>query len=159
MSTENNSRRLQVLGGSNYEIADGQSDIRGWDVKDAQGRYLGEVDELLFDAQSRKVRYLILDLNENELNIYDREILIPIGIAQLHEEGDEIILPNITEEQLKSLPDYDDDIEMNNEMEHRIRSVFSGAGAVPVTTTMIDDSFYGHPSYNDDVLYRRRRGL
>ncbi len=44
MATENNRQtRLQKLSGSDFEITDGQPDIRGWDVKDASGKQFGEV--------------------------------------------------------------------------------------------------------------------
>ena len=69
-------RRLQELGESDFEIVDGQPDIRGWEVKDAQGRDIGEVEELIFDARTRKVRYMVVDLEDNEeLDLEDREVL------------------------------------------------------------------------------------
>jgi len=55
--TDNN--RLQELGGSDYKIAEGEDNIKGWDVKDAQDHNLGDVDELIFDMESLKVRYLV----------------------------------------------------------------------------------------------------
>lgn len=55
MTTENNRKtRLQKLKGSDFEIMDGQPDIYGWDVLDSSGKQLGEVDELIFDYESRK---------------------------------------------------------------------------------------------------------
>jgi len=111
MATKTNSRdrRLQELGGSDYEIADGEPDIRGWDVKDANGQRIGEVDELIFDVQSRKVRYMVVDLDNNDLDLDDRDVLVPIGLAQLKDDGDDVILNNITADQLRALPEYDDD--------------------------------------------------
>src|SRR5215217_5292531 len=102
MATDNNSRnrRLQELRGSDYENADGEPDIRGWDVKDASGRRIGEVDELIFDVQSRKVRYMVIDLDKNDLDLDDRDVLVPIGFAQLKDNGDDVILNNITADQL-----------------------------------------------------------
>lgn len=43
--------RLAHLGElDDCEIADGEPDIRGWDVKGADGRMLGEVADLLVDT-------------------------------------------------------------------------------------------------------------
>ena len=82
---------LSELGGSDYEIRDGEPDIKGWDVKNEHGQKLGEVDELLFDPQSRKVRYIILDLADNELGVdVDRKVLIPIGIAKIYNSAGEM---------------------------------------------------------------------
>src|SRR5438067_805119 len=84
----NEGNRLQELGGSNYEIIDGEPNIKGWDVKNARGEKIGEVDELLFDPQSRSVRYLVVDLDDNELDLEsdDRKVLIPIGLAELYRD-------------------------------------------------------------------------
>ena len=85
MATNDNAgKRLQRLQHSNYEIADGEPDIRGWDVKDAAGKTIGEVDELIFDVQSRKVRYMVVDLDENDFDLDKRDVLIPIGLGELH---------------------------------------------------------------------------
>jgi hypothetical protein len=44
--------RLSEL--SSYKVADGEPDIRGWDVRTISGRQLGEVAELLVDTEARK---------------------------------------------------------------------------------------------------------
>src|SRR5436190_14030075 len=81
--------RLEELGDSNYEIADGEPNIKGWDVQNAEGQKIGEVDELLFDPYSRKVRYLIVDLDNNKLDIGEhKKVLIPIGVAEIGGKGD-----------------------------------------------------------------------
>lgn len=84
---ENNYSQLRELSGSDFEIVDGEPNIIGWDVKNGEGTKIGDVDDLLFDPQSRKVRYLLVDLDSNYLNLTDgRTVLIPIGIAELHGE-------------------------------------------------------------------------
>lgn len=84
---ENKYNHLEELGGSDYEIVDGEPNIKGWDVKTEQGEKIGEVDELLFDPQSRKVRYIIVDLNDNVLSLdEDKKVLVPIGVAQLYSD-------------------------------------------------------------------------
>ncbi|HEX9940789.1 MAG TPA: PRC-barrel domain-containing protein [Thermoanaerobaculia bacterium] len=47
----------------NYRIAEGDPDVRGWEVLGADSRKIGEVDDLLVDTQALRVRYLdvILD--------------------------------------------------------------------------------------------------
>lgn len=152
-SNENNSRRLQELNGSHYEIAKGEDDITGWDVKDGQGNKLGDVDDLIFDEGSLKVRYLILDLDDNDdLGLEDRKVLIPIGMAQLDEEDDDVILPNITTEHLRSLPDYDKD-NLTSDFETQTYSTIAAGTAV----TGIGADFYNNEHFNEDNLYRNRR--
>jgi uncharacterized protein (TIGR02271 family) len=150
----NGNNRLQELGDSDFKIIEGQPDIKGWTVKDGMGRTIGEVDELLFDPQSRQVRYIVLDMDDNELDLDDRDVLIPIGLAELDERDDDVILPNVTTEQLRSLPEYDDDY-FSEDIEAQVRTVFSGAGAAGAVTGA---SFYDHDHFKENNLYRRRQG-
>lgn len=158
MANDNNNKRLQELGGSDYEIAEGQPDIRGWDVKDANGKRIGEVDELIFDVQSLKVRYMVLDLEGNVLDLEARDVLVPIGVAQLHDEDDDVILSGVTAQQLQSLPEYDED-SLTGDVENNIRSVFAGVGGAAVTGAALSsgDDFYNHEHFNEDNLYRNRK--
>ncbi len=157
MATENNRQtRLQKLSGSDFEIADGQPDIRGWDVKDVSGKQLGEVDELIFDYESRKVRYLVLDLKDNEYDLEDRDVLVPIGIAELHEEDDDVILSGVSADQLRNLPEYDED-RFDTEHETSVRNVFGGLGGAALAGgSSKGDDFYNHDHFNEDNLYRNR---
>ncbi|OCK51280.1 hypothetical protein BA768_17125 [Chryseobacterium sp. CBo1] len=84
---QNKYTHLVELGGSDYEIVDGEPDIRGWDVKNRSGIKIGEVDELLFNPDSCKVRYMVVDVDKNELNIEQKKILVPIGTAVLYNDG------------------------------------------------------------------------
>ena len=164
MSNENKNKRLQELGGSDFEIADGQHDIRGWDVKDANGKKIGEVDELIFDIQTHKVRYIVLDMDDNDFDLDDREVLVPIGIAQLQDKGDDVILPGVTAEHLRSLPEYEEG-NISADVENKIRNAFAGVGGAALTgaaltsgTANTDDSdFYNHDHFNEDNLYRNRK--
>lgn len=155
MSIENTSKRLQELSKSNYEIADGQPDIRGWDVKDANDKKIGEVDELIFDEQSRKVRYIVLDLEGNVLDLDAHDVLVPIGIAQLHDKGDDVILPGVTADQLRSLPEYDKE-SITGDLENKIRTIFGGIGGAALASGTGDNDFYNHEHFNDDNVYGRR---
>jgi hypothetical protein len=87
---EYNNNHLQELSDSDYEIVDGEPDITGWEVINEQGEKIGDVDNLLFDPESRKVRYLIVDLDDNELDLdTDKKVLIPIGVADLQQDDDD----------------------------------------------------------------------
>lgn len=154
-------RRLQELKRSDFDIVDGEPDIRGWDVKNAQGKKIGEVEELIVDAQQKKVRYMVVDLDDNELDIDDdREVLIPIGLAQLHKEDDDVILPNVQVAQLGNLPDYDED-SLDETVEQQVCSVFGRTNdsmgiTTGATTEQHHPDFYKHDYFNDDNLYKDR---
>ena len=151
----NKSYHLQELGGSNYKIEEGQDNIKGWNVKDGQGNDLGDVDELLFDDQSLKVRYLILDVDKNkDLGLEDRKVLIPIGMAILDEKDDNVLLSNISVEQIRTMPDYDKD-NLNEDYEFRN---YSSLTEIPsaATGTVLASDLYKNSHFNDDNLYRNR---
>jgi stress response protein YsnF len=156
-NTDNN--RLEELGGSDYEMVDGQPNIKGWEVKNAQGEVIGDVEELLFNPASRKVRYMIVDTDANDLHLNARKVLIPIGLAELHENDDDVIVPNVTADQLNALPDYDGS-QMTADTERSIVSTFEGYGvagyAAGAYTNTPDDDFYKHEQFNHNRLYNRR---
>jgi hypothetical protein len=155
--------RLVELKGSGYEIAKGEPDIRGWDVKDVQGRTFGTVDELLFDKESRKVRYIILDLKGNLLHLELRKVLIPIGLAELHEERDDVVLTEVTAAHLSELPSYKKGT-LTIGAERSVRNTFAalGAGALGAvsghdTSDNDQTNFYEHHHFNQENLYNKRQ--
>lgn len=152
--------RLHELHGSGYEIVDGQPDVEGWSIRDAEGRRIGEVDDLLFDPELQKVRYVVADLRRNDLDFEKRQVLIPIGIAEIHEKNDELILPGIAAWQIRALPTYHSDAVTDTD-EQDIFTVFSSASAGAVTgPAMLQQQsadFYERSQYDHDNLYRQRR--
>ncbi|HWI90326.1 MAG TPA: PRC-barrel domain-containing protein [Flavisolibacter sp.] len=150
-------RRLQELDRSDFEIVQGEPDIRGWDVRNSRGQKIGEVEELIVDAQQKKVRYMVVDLDDNELKLDHKKVLVPIGLAQLHEKDDDVILPNVQGEHFTSLPAYDKN-SLTPEVERRICSTF-GRNNDTLGTTNSDEhhpEFYKHDYFNDDNLYKHR---
>jgi len=129
----NETNRLQELGGSDYEIVDNQPNIKGWTVKNPQGETIGEVDELIFDVQSRKVRYMVVDLEGSVLDLEPRDVLVPIGLAELDEDDDDVILPNVTVDQLRALPVYEKG-RITRDTENSVRNIFGGLGAAAGAT-------------------------
>ena len=147
-------RRLQELDRSDFEIVKGEPDIRGWDVKNSDGKKIGEVEDLIVDAQQKKVRYMIVDLDDNELKLDHRKVLVPIGMAELHEKDDDVILPNVQAEHFRSLPEYD----KNNLTPEVERSICSTLGRTTEVTNTGEHhpDFYKHDYFNDDNLYKHR---
>ena len=165
-------RRLQELDHSDFGIVDGEPDIRGWDVKLSSGQKVGEVEDLIIDAQKRKVRYMIVDLDDNKLDLKEDKVLIPIGLANLDQNDDDVILPNITVEQLRGLPAYDSD-HFDENIEHLTCTTLGrNEGNTSSSNTALshtdneqrrkarinehDDNFYQNDYFNDDNLYKNR---
>lgn len=153
-STDNttDASRLIALGGSDYEMADGQPNIKGWDVFDLQHKKVGEVQELLFNPASRRVRYMIVDLKRNDFNLAPRLVAIPVGVAELHEHNDEVILPEVNAVHLTTLPTYDKDHPLTYDREVAIRNSF----VVPHATVIQGADFYEHEHFDQNKFYGRR---
>ena len=98
---------LKELGKSDYEIANGHSDIRGWVVKNEFGKILGKVNDLIFDTKAKSVKYLILDLDGNELYMQVRKVLLPLDITEFDEVYKNVIYPGLMANELSSLPTYE----------------------------------------------------
>lgn len=150
-------RRLQELDHSDFEIVKGEPDIRGWDVKNSTGEKIGEVEDLIVDAQQKKVRYMVVDLDDNELKLDHRKVLVPIGMAELDEKEDDVILPQVQAEHFRNLPAYKRD-ELTPDIERQICSTFGRSGDDIKSSDVGEHhaDFYKHDYFNDDNLYRHR---
>ena len=149
--------RLQNLKDSDYEVATGEPDIRGWDVRDQTGKHLGEVEDLIFDPQARKVRYMVVEVDKNYDTNSNRNVLVPIGLAELHKTDNDAFLPGITPEQLAALPQYNGTV--TSDIENNIRNVLAGAGGAALLTGTADNAsdFYNHEHFNEDNLFKNRK--
>ena len=155
----NKVKRLQELRGSGYEVAKGQPDIRGWEVRDPNGQLIGKVHELIFDSRANKVRYMIINVNDSkELQLEKRTVMVPIGLAVLEPKNDDVILPNVTPFQLRALPKYHKD-DLGTKAERAISTVFGRTDTkVPATDTDedLDENFYNNEMFNENNMYSRR---
>jgi hypothetical protein len=172
---ENEYSHLEELSGSDYEIVDGEPDITGWDVKNEHGQRIGEVEDLLFDPQSRSVRYLVVDLDDNEIDLDDEKtVLVPIGLAELHSadetdddndndnsiynadyDGDVVIIPGVTVEMLSALPDYEKG-KLTPGTESSIRTIFEGSSTAGTYNAIADydkETFYDHDHFDKNKFY------
>jgi len=155
MAIENTdeNRLLEELDRSDYEIAEGEPDVQGWHIKDTRGSKIGKVHDLLFNPATRKVRYLIADLEARVFGVQNRKVLIPIGLAELHLTDDEVYLPAITIAQLAAAPDYIRE-SFKPEDEITVRNAF--ADDIDIQQSWDEQTFYEHDHYNERNFYGRR---
>ncbi len=138
---------------SDFEIADGEPDIKGWDVRTSDGRKIGEVDDLLVDERLMKVRYIEVkvesEISENhELRDY---LLVPIGAARLHENDDDVIV-NLESTQVQRLPRHQRR-DLSREYEE---SLLTGFGRSSDFTSAAGD-FYTGDHFHEHRLFEGRR--
>lgn len=115
---------------------------------------------------------MVVDLDDNEINLNHRKVLIPIGLAELDRDQDDVLMPNVSPQQLGELPDYDKN-DLTADVERRICSTLErpGRSVSSVDTTResskkrsaevrpsdeVDPEFYRHENYNLDNLYKNR---
>jgi hypothetical protein len=160
-------RHLDEL--DDFEIADGEPDIRGWDVKGADGRTLGEVADLLVDTGAMKARYIEVKLAEDvaeearrpgdDLNPRSeplRHVLVPIGTARLDDENDEVLLGSRAAE-IAGLPAYRRGKLSRDYESEVLRCYDSGPGGARGRGTESD--FYSDHRFDDTSFFgTRRRG-
>lgn len=163
---ENKTDRLRELSGSDFEIADHQPDIKGWEVFDASGDYIGDVEDLIFDTESLKVRYIITNLEDLEnlsIGVHssdDKKVLIPIGLLSLNESDNEVILTEALAANVGFLPIYARG-EITPAQEVQIRDVLTGNLASNVTGevyTQHPEGFYDHTHFDDKGYQRYQTG-
>lgn len=89
-----------------FEVADGDPDVRGWSVMSADGKKIGRVDQLLVDTGAMKVRYLDVDLRDGMGDGSDRHALVPIGYAQLDRGTQTVRTTALRASECAAIPSY-----------------------------------------------------
>lgn len=144
-------RLIRLVELKDFGIAEGDNDIRGWEVKTADGKTIGKVDELIVDPVERRVRYMDVKVMKDVLGTHvDRHVLVPIGTARLNEDGNNVLVERLPARGLAGVPPYTPG-PISRDYETSLREYY-GASAV-------DDSvnYYGHEMYDDRGIRGGRR--
>ena len=155
---------LQELRSSGFEMVKGEPDIRGWKVLNSDKVTIGKIKELLFDVYSKKVRYIIMELDGKPLNLLSREVIIPVGLAELDPTENVVYLPDVTVGHLATLPEYKKG-KVTFKTEREIRDVFMPDNSraadrladFEATNNPEREAFYNNEFYDETRLLKRRR--
>ncbi|MEX0968688.1 MAG: PRC-barrel domain-containing protein [Bacteroidia bacterium] len=151
---EHNLFRLRTL--TDYEVAENDPDVRDWPLIDENGNEFGNIEELIVDPKLMKVRYLDVKIDEAHAGeSFGKNMLIPVGLAVIHEDEDKVEVPEISRELLLRAPRYGEPgAKINRNYELEIRRHFEpGTTQAPAQTT----EFYSHRHFEEDRFYRNRR--
>ena len=89
-----------------FKVAEGDPDIRGWDVRASDGQNIGKVTDLVIDTLTMKVRYLEAKLQQvADTSAKDRTVLIAINTARLDDHENDVLLVQ-TASEARQLPSY-----------------------------------------------------
>jgi hypothetical protein len=125
MATNDMDRVVPLGQLDDFKVAEGEPDVRGWEVLASDGRKIGEVDELLVDTAAMKVRYLDVDVDDGMIaGGADRHVLIPIGYARLDEDSDRVMVDALASADLGGVPSYDQG-PLTRDFETSVRESFS----------------------------------
>ena len=146
---------------NDFEVAEGYPDIRGWRVASTDGHEVGKVHDLLIDVDQMRTRYLDVRLTkELAASPGDRDVLVPIGTAQVVEGKDVVRVP-LTAERFGLLPVYDHG-RLTRTHELEVRRHFSlgeaaAAAAAGTAATTAARDFYDDEGYDDRRFFGKRR--
>jgi uncharacterized protein (TIGR02271 family) len=130
MKDEGMDRVVPLSQAGDFEVAEGEPDIRGWEVRSSDGRTIGRVDELLVDTGALKVRYLDV---EGERGLVARDgghFLVPVGFARLDAGGHRVTVDSLASSELRNLPPYDRQ-PLTRDFLDSVDARFHGAGTRP----------------------------
>jgi photosynthetic reaction center H subunit len=139
--------RLEDL--KDFQVAEGDPDIRGWDVRTPDGKKIGKVEELIVDPAERRARYMELKVDHDALGIDDdRNILVPIGTARTREDRHDVLIERLPAGGLLGAPVYRGG-PISRDYESSLREYY-GATAASSTEEYYKDDLY------DEARFRSR---
>lgn len=101
------------------EIFDG-NDIKNFDVY-ADDNRVGTVVNILVDENDGRFRYFIIDTG---FWIFGKQVLLPVGLARLDYDNKHLFVSKLTKEQVKKLPQFSEDLAIDNDYEEQVRGVY-----------------------------------
>ena len=137
---------VRLSDAKNFDVAHGDQDIRGWEVRTPDDRKIGKVEELIVDTVERRVRYLDVKVDRKALSIdEDRRVLVPISAVSLRGDGKDVLLERLPVQGLAGVPEYRGG-DITPDYEASLRNYYGATGA--------PGEIY-HDPYNDREVQNR----
>ncbi len=154
---------------SDYGVASGYNDVRGWDVFDADNRKIGEVDGLLASKLAERVVYLDVEVDEDLITAGradldttantaihefenadgDDHIIIPIGLVNFNEAAKNVHAPQITHATFAKANRFSKRADFDRNYEVDIYRLYTPDETVVVTPE--GDTFYDQPHFQNPM--------
>lgn len=155
--------RLEELGSQDIAEIDAEFDLRNFKVLDVNKDEIGRVLELLYDVQSKKLRYLVIELQSEDTDQNLRQILAPIGTVEPHEDENYLYIPALNDELINALPDYEKG-HVNPGVENMVRLAYAGedllaegSGLTGNDVLNDEEAFYNHLHFDLDKLFGKKQ--
>ncbi|MGG6265564.1 PRC-barrel domain-containing protein [Leptolyngbya sp. AN03gr2] len=152
---------------SDYKESFAGHDIKNFGVYADYDDKVGTVKNVLVDEDTGKFRYFIVDTGFWFLG---KEVLLPVGFAQVDYEDKRVVVPGLTKQQVENLPEFSEDLRIDDDYEERVRTIYSplaptdpiGGTGYPLPGPGIYDrypTFYGATGsfrdYENQLIARR----
>ncbi len=157
---------------SDYKVASDYHDVRGWDVIDAENRYVGKVTNLLVNKQAERVVYLDVEVDKSLIeagyetykipaskgvhgflnNDGDDHLIIPIGMATLNVEEEKVLTDQIDSSTFAKARRFSSGSTIDHDYELALFRHFNSDNATDLA--IIDDDFYKRNEF-DNSLHRK----
>ncbi len=164
-----NNRDLEYLDEmSDYGVADGYSDVRGWDVLDADNRKIGEVEGLLASRAAKRVVYLDVEVDEDLITAGradidtsanpethefenadgDDHIIIPIGMVNFNEHANNVHASQIKHATFAKANRLGKRAEFDRAYEVEVYQLYAPEGTA---IAVEDGTFYDQPHFRNPM--------
>jgi hypothetical protein len=142
--------RLSDLG--KWDVADGEPDIRGWEVRTVGGRELGKIKELLVDPDAGEVVMLDVDLSGSH-----QHALVPLRIVEIDRSRRVVRMDSsdLTPEEREAVAAAEGSSAVSNEQPARERK-WADAGRVKYPSHGDEEVIVDRRPVVEEVVVRRR---
>ncbi|CAM3984199.1 PRC-barrel domain-containing protein [Flavobacterium antarcticum] len=149
---------------SDYKVADDYADVRGWDVKDVDGRVVGKVDDFLVSKSAERVVYLDIEVDTSIIevghDVYgkssdgiheflnkdgENHLIIPIGMVTISRDRKDVITTEINHETFAKTKRFAKGFLVNTQYE--VASYNSYRKQPDGSQIMFDDNFYNRQDF------------
>lgn len=157
---------------SDYKVAENYSDVRGWDVKDANNRTIGKVDHLLVNKTAERVVYLDVEVDESIIeeghNTYqdlvsggvhgflneegEDHLTIPIGMAVIDEKNKLVNTNQIDSSTFAKAKRFRKGDTIDFEYELNLVRLYRGDNTIYSSNSV--EEFYAHEEFNNPFHHR-----
>ncbi len=164
---ENNKNLYYLDELSDYKVASDDSDVRGWEVKDADNRTIGKVDRLLANKESERVVYLEVEVDKSVIEdgheVYNKSanegahefvnkegenhLIIPIGMVNLDEENKLVISDTINHSTFSKTKRFSKGAKLDRKYEVTVLEQYSPDKRAN-EEDLKDENFYSRREFN-----------
>lgn len=151
---------------SDYKVANDYSDVRGWEVKDANNRTIGKVDHLLVNKIAERVVYLDVEVDETLIeegfNTYqtrvsdgvheflnkdgENHLIIPIGMATIDDKNNLVTTNQIDSSTFAKVKRFRKGDVLDFDYELKVFRHYRGEANIHSLNRM--DGFYNREEFN-----------